>query len=147
MPFQVPLLKPISVVVLGCAITVEGEMHFSFIGFAMVLLCVILRCFKSVLQQRFMTSDATQDFDPVALTAWSCCFASGIVATYSVMREGSEPVRVLVNSTNIIDLSLAICVACCIASALNISGLFLTKSLGAVGSDMVVQVKAIVVVV
>lgn len=147
MPFPLQLLKPILIVVLGCVISVQGEMNFSCIGCALLLLAVFCRSFKSVLQQKFMTSTAPDKFDPVTLTAWTCCFASALVGMYSFLREGYEPIHALANAPDMFALIAAVLFSCLIASMLNISGLFLVKGLGAVGMQIVGQVKAFLVVI
>merc|ERR1719181_2356362 len=50
--FHYRLLAPVSVVVLGCIISIAGELHFSGLGLAFLMLSVFCRGIKVVWQQK-----------------------------------------------------------------------------------------------
>merc|ERR1719440_1761863 len=79
--------------------------------------------------------------------AWSCLFSFFELVIYSAVTEGAAPIDALKKSTRITGLLLALTGSCVIACTLNISALFVIKQLGAVGMQMVSQMKAILVVI
>jgi len=141
------LLPPIGVVILGCAISVEGEMYFSTMGLALLLLSVFFRGLKAVMQQKLMTGETKEKFDPVTLMAWTCMFAFLVVTAYSVLTEGAEPWNALAGSKDLGGLTAALLASAVIACTLNISALFVIRQLGAVGMQMVSQMKSLLVVI
>jgi len=141
------LIPPICVVVLGCLISVKGEMYFSSMGLALLLLSVFFRGLKAVMQQKLMTGETKEKFDPVTLMAWTCMFAFLVVAGYSVLSEGYAPIAALSAASDLTGLIGAILFSAVIACTLNISALFVIKQLGAVGMQMVSQMKSMLVVI
>merc|ERR1719252_227043 len=104
MPFAFKLLMPIGVVVMGCAISVTGEMYFSGVGLALLLLSVFFRGLKAVMQQKLMTGETKEKFDPVTLMAWTCMVAFMVFMTYSVCTEKSAPWTSLVQASDTVGL-------------------------------------------
>merc|ERR1719230_2146395 len=147
MPFPLQLLMPIGVVVMGCAISVTGELYFSGIGLVLLLLSVFFRGLKAVMQQKLMTGETKEKFDPVTLMAWTCMVAFMVVITYSACTEGRAPFNTLAQASDLVGLVAALLGSCVIACTLNISALFVIKQLGAVGMQMVSQMKAMLVVI
>merc|ERR1719235_941916 len=147
MHFPLRMLMPITVVVIGCAISVTGELKFSGIGLMLLILSVFLRGLKAVMMQKLMTGETKEKFDPVTLMAWTCMCAFMVVITYSVCTEGMAPMNALIQAPDLIGLLIALLGSCVIACTLNISALFVIKQLGAVGMQMVSQMKAILVVI
>jgi len=141
------LLMPIAVVILGCLISVEGEMYFSSMGLALLLLSVFFRGLKAVMQQKLMTGETKEKFDPVTLMAWTCLFAFTVVFLYSLATEGALPWNALAASPDLVGLIGAILASAVIAVTLNLSALFVIRQLGAVGMQMVSQMKALLVVI
>lgn len=141
------LIPPIMVVVAGCVISVEGEMYFSSIGLILLFLSVFFRGLKAVMQQKLMTGETKEKFDPVTLMAWTCMFACLLVFGYSVASEGAAPINALIAAPDLTGLVGAILISAVIACTLNISALFVIKQLGAVGMQMVSQMKALLVVI
>jgi len=141
------LLMPIGVVILGCLISVEGEMYFSSMGLALLLLSVFFRGLKAVMQQKLMTGETKEKFDPVTLMAWTCLFAFTVVFLYSLATEGALPWNALAASPDLVGLIGAIAGSAVIAVTLNLSALFVIRQLGAVGMQMVSQMKALLVVI
>jgi len=141
------LLLPIAVVILGCVISVEGEMYFSSMGLALLLLSVFFRGLKAVMQQKLMTGETKEKFDPVTLMAWTCLFAFSVVFGYSLATEGAAPWNALAASPDLVGLIGAILASAVIAVTLNLSALFVIRQLGAVGMQMVSQMKALLVVI
>lgn len=147
MPFPLKLLMPIGVVVLGCAISVTGEVYFSPTGLALLLLSVFFRGLKAVMQQKLMTGETKEKFEPVTLMAWTCMCAFLVVLAYSFFTEKMAPLDKLKQTSDLFGLLLALFGSCVVACTLNISALFVIKQLGAVGMQMVSQMKAILVVI
>jgi len=141
------LLMPIAVVILGCLISVEGEMYFSPMGLSLLLLSVFFRGLKAVMQQKLMTGATKEKFDPVTLMAWTCLFAFTVVFLYSLATEGAVPWNALAASPDLVGLIGAILASAVIAVTLNLSALFVIRQLGAVGMQMVSQMKALLVVI
>merc|ERR1719204_2241413 len=137
------LLPPIAVVVLGCLVSVEGELHFSMLGLALLLLSVFFRGLKAVMQQKLMTGSTKEKFDPVTLMAWSCLVAFFVVGGYSAATEGAAPVMAIAGAKDLAALLGVILFSAAIACTLNLAALFVIKQLGAVGMQMVSQMKAI----
>ena len=79
--------------------------------------------------------------------AWSCLFACLQLVVYSAATEGRAPFNALAASTDSAGLVSAIVASCIIACALNMSALFVVKQLGAVGMQMVSQMKSLLVVI
>eukprot|EP00927_Polykrikos_kofoidii_P068782 TRINITY_DN64114_c0_g1_i1.p1 TRINITY_DN64114_c0_g1~~TRINITY_DN64114_c0_g1_i1.p1 ORF type:complete len:460 (+),score=46.38 TRINITY_DN64114_c0_g1_i1:99-1382(+) len=147
MGFDTRLIAPICVVVTGCVLSVKGEMHFSALGLGMLLFAVFLRGLKAVMQQKLMTGETKEKFDPVTLMAWTCMTACLQLVLYSAATEGRAPLDALAASTDSMGLAVAIVASCIIACALNMSALFVVKQLGAVGMQMVSQMKSLLVVI
>jgi drug/metabolite transporter (DMT)-like permease len=147
MGFDMRLLAPICVVVSGCVLSVKGELHFSSMGLFMLLFAVFLRGIKAVMQQKLMTGETKEKFDPVTLMAWSCMLACLQLVIYSAATEGRAPFDALAASTDATGLISAIIASCIIACALNMSALYVVKQLGAVGMQMVSQMKSLLVVI
>jgi drug/metabolite transporter (DMT)-like permease len=146
MPFPVQLLMPIGVVVLGCGISVSGGTSFSNIGLALSLMAIFFRGLKAVMQQKLMTGETKEKFDPVTLMAWTCMCAFFVVMVYSLCTEEMAPISSIGNQTDLFGFLIALLGSCAIACTLNISALFVIKQLGAVGMQMVSQMKAVLVV-
>lgn len=145
--FPLQLLAPIAVVVTGCVISISGELYFSAFGLALLLFAVFCRALKAVLQQKLMTGETKDKFDPVTLMAWTCGFSFLELLAYSVATEGSGPWTALMHAPDLMGLSLTILASAVIAVTLNISALFVIKQLGAVGMQMVSQMKSLLVVI
>lgn len=144
-PFQ--LLAPIAVVVMGCVVSISGEVSFSAIGLILLLFAVFCRALKAVMQQKLMTGETKDKFDPVTLMAWTCGFSFFELLAYSAATEGKGPWIDLMKAPDLMGLSLAILASAVIAVTLNISALFVIKQLGAVGMQMVSQMKSLLVVI
>eukprot|EP00928_Gymnodinium_smaydae_P022554 TRINITY_DN188_c0_g1_i3.p1 TRINITY_DN188_c0_g1~~TRINITY_DN188_c0_g1_i3.p1 ORF type:complete len:428 (-),score=84.35 TRINITY_DN188_c0_g1_i3:233-1516(-) len=141
------LLLPIGVVVMGCMISVNGEIYFSAMGLALLLLSVFFRGLKAVMQQKLMSGETKEKFDPVTLMAWMCMYAFIVVGTYSVATEGAAPMNAIRSSQNLPSLMAPLFGSAAIACTLNISALFVIRQLGAVGMQLVSQMKSILVVI
>lgn len=145
--FPLQLVAPIAVVVTGCVISISGELYFSAIGLLLLLFAVFCRALKAVMQQKLMTGETKDKFDPVTLMAWTCGFSFLELLVYSAATEGRNPWTALANAPDFIGLSLTILASAVIAVTLNISALFVIKQLGAVGMQMVSQMKSLLVVI
>jgi drug/metabolite transporter (DMT)-like permease len=147
MPFFYQLLAPILVVVIGCVISITGEMYFSSFGLTLLLFSVLCRALKAVMQQKLMTGEMKEKFDPCTLMAWTClyCFIEMII--YSAAVEGKAPYNAFMAAPDATGLSITIGLSALIACTLNISALYVIKQLGAVGMQMVSQMKSLLVVI
>jgi len=145
MPFEPALLIPAFVLVFGCALSTVGELNFSLIGMLFALAANMLRATRGALQQKLMTGEDKNKFDPCTLLLWSSVPSVVLSLVCSLLFEGTQPYRALF----VVDGSviLAILLSCVNAAVLNLSNLIVTKHLGAVGAQMVSQVRAVVTVV
>jgi len=146
LPFNFHLLAPILVVVTGCIISIKGELAFSAFGSGMLLFAVFCRGMKAVMQQKVLTGATKDKFDPCTLMAWTCLYSFIYMAAYSAATEGAVPIQLLGDGFGGAYLLGAILASCAIACTLNISALFVIKELGAVGMQMVSQMKSLLVV-
>merc|ERR1719183_2190146 len=115
MDFNFLLLMPIMLVVLGCVVSVSGEIHFSPAGLGLLLLSVACRGLKGVLQQKLMTGATKEKFDPVTLMAWNCLFSFVLMVVYTIATEGIKPVIVLIGAPNKTYLLPSLLGSCAIA--------------------------------
>merc|ERR1712129_58204 len=138
-------------VMLGCAVSVSGEMKFSPVGMIMCFVANIARSLKVTLQQKMMTGELKEKFDTVTLLFWTCLPATVIMAVCSLASEGLQPwhhaqATMLDKPPVFLHLCIAVFSSCVNATILNMSQLWVTKDLGAVGSQIVVQSKTILTV-
>jgi len=147
MTFHPQLLVPIAIVVAGCIVSASGELNFSVIGFVLLLVAVFCRSIKAVTQQKLMTSETKAKFDPAALMAWTCCVSFFLLLVHSLTIEGVKPWKAFWQYAHRMQLFIAILNSCVVAVAVNISGLFCIKHLGAVGMQLVSQTKSVLVIV
>merc|ERR1712087_810485 len=94
-----------------------------------------------------MTGETKEKFDPVTLMAWTCLCAFMVVFAYSALTEKMAPFNAIAQASDPIGFFAALLGSCVIACTLNISALFVIKQLGAVGMQMVSQMKAMLVVI
>eukprot|EP00927_Polykrikos_kofoidii_P045677 TRINITY_DN3971_c0_g2_i1.p1 TRINITY_DN3971_c0_g2~~TRINITY_DN3971_c0_g2_i1.p1 ORF type:complete len:450 (-),score=52.43 TRINITY_DN3971_c0_g2_i1:32-1204(-) len=147
MGFDLRLLMPIFAVVAGCILSVEGEMHFSGSGVGLLLVSCFLRSFKAVTQEKLLTGEKKHKFDPFTLMAWTCMVGSVELALYSAITEGRAPLDALSVSMDTPGVIFALVGSCVVACMLNMSALFVIKHLGAVGVQLVSQIKSLLVVI
>jgi len=148
MPFQTSLLLPMLIVIFGAVVSTAGEIHFSLLG---LLLCCIANAFRSLkvaMQQKLMTGETKDKFDPVALLFWSSVPSIFVMLAASAFSEGAEPYRQLaaLEAGKRWSLVRAILVTCVNATILNLTQLFVNKDLGAVGSQLVAQAKSVLTI-
>jgi len=147
MGFDVWLLAPIAVVITGCVVSIQGEINFSPFGLALLLMSVVLRCLKAVLQMKMMKGETEDKYDPTTLMAWTSLFGCILLCAFSCTTEGLAPLRALKNEADLLGLLMALLLSCMVACTLNIAALFVIKKLGAVGAQMVSQMKSLLVVI
>merc|ERR1712037_723319 len=94
-----------------------------------------------------LTGETKQKFDPVTLMAWTCMCAFMVVIVYSSFTEKLAPYDSLMQTSDPAGLLGALIASCVIACTLNLSSLFVIKQLGAVGMQMMAQMKSILVVI
>merc|ERR1719329_1527933 len=104
------------------------------------------RSFKTTLQQRIMTGEAKDKFDPVTLLAWMCIPSALLMSVWSLSVEGLAPFMMLQASPKRRSLCFFLAISCGNACVLNLSNLFCTKDLGAVGVQLVAQMKSVLTV-
>lgn len=145
LPFDLQLLGPTLLVVFACAVSTSGEVNFSVIGFFLCLMSMLSRALKATVQQYTMTGESRQKFDPVNLMLWTCLPSFALVQLWSFATEGLGPFRDLMKLSSAQRFGLAFCIflSCANACVLNLAALFCTRDLGAVGVQIVAQVKSI----
>jgi drug/metabolite transporter (DMT)-like permease len=152
MPFNPTLLGPIIVVIVGCMLSAVGEMKFSMVGALLCFLANVMRGVRNAIQQKFLTgAEGKAMMEPAPLMAWTCAASFAVMIVWSLATEGLEPWQKLVESSSLgrsrTGLWGALFVSCVNASILNAAVLFVTKDLGAVGAQIVSQLKSIATVV
>merc|ERR1740129_1101869 len=95
MPVSKSLLPPALLVTFGCIISTAGEINFSSLGVILCLGAAFFRSLKVALQQRLLSGETKDKFDPVALLFWISLPSTLTMFAFSVMYEGMEPYRVL----------------------------------------------------
>lgn len=148
MPFDKWLALPVAMVAVGCMISIVGEINFSGLGMSLCFASTIFRSLKVALQQRLMTGQTKEQLDPCALLFWISIPSTLAMFAASLMTEGFDPYRDLGNmdSTGFQGLLFAIVVSCVNAVTLNLAQLFVTKDLGAVGSQLIAQSKMVLTI-
>merc|ERR1719499_789982 len=148
MPFNKWLVAPASIVAFGCALGTVGELNFSLVGMLLCLSSNVFRSLKVTLQQKLMTGESKDKFDPTALLFWISIPSTAVMMAFSLMTEGLLPYTVLASreAAALNSVLLAILVTCANATILNLFQLFVTKDLGAVGGQLVAQAKMILTV-
>lgn len=148
LPFDRVLILPVSVVAIGCSISTLGELNFSSLGLMLCLLSNVCRSVKVTLQQKLLTGETRNKFDPCALLFWISIPCSAVMFVLSLLTEGIAPYSRITGCTHgeMSSLLLAIVVSCANAGILNLAQLFVTKDLGAVGSQLVAQAKTVLTV-
>jgi len=146
-PFDMRMLAPCFVVFIGCALTSNGEPHFSLIGFALSTGSNLPRALKTVLQQLCLQQggDATT-YSPIEVLAWTCLPSSMIMLVWSFLQEGTMPWHQMHQQGLCSYLTAAVLLSCVNACILNTAILFVVKDLGAVGTQLVAQTKSMLVV-
>merc|ERR1719265_734281 len=148
MPFNMWLLLPTCLVVAACMTSISGEVSFSAMGLFLCFLANIFRSLKTVLQQKVLTGDMRSRFEPVVLLFWMCLPSALVMLLWSFSTEGLGPARAFWSTTGSQRLSLiaALLGSCINALLLNSAQLFVTKDLGAVGVQLLAQMKSVLTV-
>mmetsp|Transcript_130575 Transcript_130575/g.240168 ORF Transcript_130575/g.240168 Transcript_130575/m.240168 type:complete len:749 (-) Transcript_130575:96-2342(-) len=141
MPFHWELLLPVSGIVFGCMATVMGTLQFSVYGFVLLLLSNLGRAVKAVLQQRLLTGEVKEKFDPMTLLAWQCLICCPLMLLWSVFSEGSPAIAALVQQRQSWAFLAALALSCANGAALNALHILVIKDLGAVGIQATAQLK------
>lgn len=148
LPFDLWLLCPTLLTVISCAVSMSGEVHFSTIGFLLCGLSLVSRSVRATMQQHLMTATTRDCLDPVTLLFWTCLPAFVLMQLWSTAVEGMGPYRDLLNADLrlVLGITASISLSCVNACILNLSNLFCTRDLGAVGIQLLAQLKSILVV-
>lgn len=146
-PFDMRLLAPCLVVLIGCTLTSNGEPRFSAIGLILAAGSNFPRAVKTVLQQLLLQQGAERKmYEPLQVLGWTCLPASVIIFSWSLLQEGLAPYRQWHEHGCFSHLTFAIFVTCLNATILNTAILFVVKDLGAIGTQLVAQTKSLLVV-
>lgn len=148
MPFDKWLVLPALLVATGCALSITGEVNFSAVGMLLCFTSNAFRSLKASLQQKLMTGETREKFDPCALLFWICLPSMFVMFAASLVTEGAEPYNKLatMEAEQLRGLAAAVAASCVNATILNLAQLFVTKDLGAVGSQLAAQAKSVLVV-
>mmetsp|Transcript_14001 Transcript_14001/g.30960 ORF Transcript_14001/g.30960 Transcript_14001/m.30960 type:complete len:430 (-) Transcript_14001:64-1353(-) len=146
--FNPMLALPASLVAFGCILSTEGELHFSAEGVVLCLLANVFRSGKVTLQQKLMTGESREKFDPCSLLLWSSMPCVCWMLCWSFATDGLEPLRFIarleVQQRHWLYISIGL--SCLNAMTLNLAQLFVTKHLGAVGSQLIAQAKSVLTI-
>jgi len=148
MPFDKKLTLPVLLVAVGCAFSIHGEVNFSTLGVSLCFMSNVFRALRASLQQKLMLGETRNKFDPCSLLFWICWPSMAVMFAVSLTLEGFAPYRQLqgMEPRQMYRLFFAIGVSCVNATVLNLSQLFVTKDLGAVGSQVAGQAKSVLTV-
>jgi len=148
-PFNAMLGWPLLVVGIGVCMCATGELKFSTLGIFFAFGANFMRALKGVLQQHLLCAaeDSTRTkLDPHELLAWMSLPSMAIMLGWSLVADGAAPFVDLVNNDNLLGLLFAMLISCSNAVILNLSNLFLTKDLGALGVNVTGQLKGILII-
>jgi drug/metabolite transporter (DMT)-like permease len=145
-PFEKKLLGPCFLVFLGCMLTSNAEPHFSMLGFVLAAGSNVPRAMKTVLQQLVLQNESETTYTPVEVLAWTCLPSSVVMLSWSMVQEGAAPYHQLYQQGLRSHLIGAVLLSCVNACILNTAVLFVVKDLGAVGAQIVAQLKSLLVV-
>jgi len=147
MPFDLWLLLPTCLVVAGCVLCSLGDVHFSVLGLALAVLSNVLRAAKASLQQKMLTGEKRETLDPCALLAWMSVPSAALMLAWSAVAEGRAPVQqLLAGGGRGWTTAGAVVLSSAPAAVLNLSQLLVVAGLGAVGSQIVAQLKIVLTI-
>lgn len=147
MPFDIMLLLPTCLVVVSCVVCAYGDVHFSPLGLVLAVLSNVLRALKAALQQKMLTGAQRDRFDPCALLAWMSVPSASLMLGWSAVVEGRAPLnRLLTDPEQRPMIVVSVLVSGAAACILNLSQLFVVGGLGAVGSQIVAQLKTMLTI-
>mmetsp|Transcript_101379 Transcript_101379/g.316032 ORF Transcript_101379/g.316032 Transcript_101379/m.316032 type:complete len:424 (+) Transcript_101379:55-1326(+) len=142
MPFDPWLLLPTCLVVVGCAVCSLGDVRFTGLGLALAAVSNVLRAAKAVLQQKLLARGREEGgLDPCALLAWASLPSAALMLAWSAAAEGAAPLLRLMSAQDRWLLASSVALSSVPATILNLSQLFVVAGLGAVGSQIVAQLK------
>jgi len=145
--FDLRLLGPCFVVLIGCLLTSNGDPGFSILGLILAAGSNFPRAVKTVLQHLLLQPEAGgKTCSPIEVLAWTCLPSSVIIFIWSLCQEGLVPYQQWYLQGFTSQLTLWIFVSCVNATILNTAILFVLKDLGAVGCQLVAQMKSMLVV-
>jgi len=148
MPPGLAVVPPAMLVSAGCIVSTVGEVNFSTRGVLLCLAATFFRSLKVACQQRLLVGDTKDKMDPVALLFWISVPSVAAMGLFSLATEGSAPYTQLASTEGaaLTGLLVALAVSCVNATILNVAQLYVTKELGAVGSQLAAQTKMVLVV-
>jgi len=146
MHFDLWLLFPTCIVVLGCVLCSLGDVQFSGAGLALAVLSNLLRAAKASLQQKMLSGAQRERFDPCSLLAWMSLPSAMLMFAWSLQAEGHAPVQRLLGGPSRGGLAVSVALSSVPAVVLNLSQLLVVAGLGAVGSQIVAQLKIVLTI-
>jgi drug/metabolite transporter (DMT)-like permease len=148
-PFYLGLVIPCFIVFLGCAMCSKSDPTYTLFGLLLAAGANVPRSLKAVLQQLLMQKEENSiEHSPLEVLAWTCVPSAFVMFCGSILQEGTAPYLAFrsVERSQAWHLVGAIFLSCVNACILNSANLFGVKDLGAVGSQIVAQTKALLVV-
>mmetsp|Transcript_69285 Transcript_69285/g.122780 ORF Transcript_69285/g.122780 Transcript_69285/m.122780 type:complete len:404 (+) Transcript_69285:30-1241(+) len=142
------LLLPLGLICGGVMLGVSSDLTFSLSGVALAILAAFVRACKSVMQFELMAPKEDLEepvLDPMSVLAWMSLPSGILLLAWSGCSEGDEPFKSLISNING-PLVIAVGTSCVNACVLNLTALFVVKDLGVVASQVVGQLKTILVV-
>eukprot|EP00931_Biecheleriopsis_adriatica_P036119 TRINITY_DN20818_c0_g1_i2.p1 TRINITY_DN20818_c0_g1~~TRINITY_DN20818_c0_g1_i2.p1 ORF type:complete len:749 (+),score=134.95 TRINITY_DN20818_c0_g1_i2:56-2302(+) len=141
MPFSRWLFLATAVVAAGAALSIRGSVDVSWLGTFLAFGANITRALKGTLQQYIMTGELKKKFTPPTLLTWSCFASTPLMLGISLCSEGTAPWKKLITYSSPVQLFTALFLSCMNAVGLNLFSLIITKEVGAVGTQIVGQIK------
>jgi len=144
-PFDKRLLWPLGLVTAALVCCWSGEAQFSWIAFAFLLVGTILRALKGVLNQLYLTEFAaspTQVLDPVELVMYTSLISFGIMASWSLALDGTEPFQQIWRQQALFPSSrIAFAMSAVVATIINFAGIFIIRDMGAIVQQLTGNLK------
>jgi drug/metabolite transporter (DMT)-like permease len=138
------LLAPVIVVCIGTVMCAEDHgNNFSYTGLWLAIAATFLRSLRSTMQHSLLTG--CHPMDPVEALAWLSIPSMLIMGGWSVAIESSAPYVALYQNIKP-GFLCSLLISCFNAILLNFSNLYVIRDLGALGVNVVGQLKGILII-
>lgn len=142
--FSVRLLPPCLLIAFGLAVCAYYEVAFSWTGFAFCVTAVLCRAIKSLIQNVLMQNEADRiQLEPLELLVWTSLPCGLVMASWSLVQEGTEPYSMVFQSK---ETALALLYTILNACFLNTSALYVLHDLGPLAQQIAVQLKGVLAI-
>jgi drug/metabolite transporter (DMT)-like permease len=139
-PTAFMLIAILMVTIMGQSMCWTGELHFSAVGFVLLVLSAVCRATKGVLNQLLMSNDGElQSLRPLELTFYSSLTCLCMMLPWALVSEGLHPFQsVMSNRQGVTCPLLLTMVTACV---IQVSGASVIRSIGAVAAQLTGSIK------